>query len=148
MPAQITGHPCQNQTALISQFLQQGNPESIAAFQAFVTATGVSADKISVGDARCTVTVNGADTNVEYSALRAPGADSNTVLQATIGIAKAQDATQAVNVTQGNVGGKSVSVVTAPDESVTYLYGKGDTVFLITSNTDPAVDAAILSALP
>jgi hypothetical protein len=145
-PAQINGQPVtdvQSGFWLQSMCYYGASAEDMAAFLALFPAN--IAPQISSGSAQ--VDLDGE--SVFISAFRVPGADANIIFShipefiAALGgdPATAADST----VTQGNVGGKNVYVVTDSDGDVSYNYVSGDTLFTVDSSETAA--AAVFAAL-
>jgi hypothetical protein len=147
-PTTIGGQPVTGvKTYLYIEFLnafESDHPERILAFQQAMTSIGADPSKVSLGIAQATVNEN----PVNISAIRTPGVDANKLIAILPALAAAGGSDQSPpTISQTNIGGKNVTVVTDPDGNATYAYVSGDTAWT-TASDDPATVAAIFAALP
>lgn len=147
-PATIDGQPVTGvQTGLYSDILQQfsSSPEEFQKATAMFASIGIDFNRMSFGAA--TGTVDG--TTVALVALRTPDTDANKIVQNYALIAGGLDPSPppAPTMTQSNIGGKNVTLAVDSEGKTSVLYVTGDTLFLLTGNTDSQT-AKILQALP
>jgi len=145
-PTTIAGQPVTNvQTfRLMDLFNAFGQTEQSQTFAQAMVALGVDPNSVTTGSADSTV--NGSDDRI--TAFRAPGVSASQFLSVLPQVAQALDPTQPQPVVgQTNIGGKTVTTFTDPqDGSITYYYPSGDTIWS-TDATDPADVGVILSAI-
>jgi hypothetical protein len=142
-PAAIDGQPASDMTTgswLASMCaLGQSFFDSIAPDM----STGLNWAAMSIGHATYSVD----DEDVTITAFRTPGQDASGIVQGLIQMAAASGGTIEGTLSQGNVAGKNVFIVTDSDGSKTYGYVSGDTLFFTETLTDSQA-AKIIGALP
>ncbi|MEA2675970.1 MAG: hypothetical protein QOJ81_111 [Chloroflexota bacterium] len=146
-PAAIDGQPVTNIQSgfwLQSMCYYGASAQEVASFLAIFPAN--VAPQISSGSAD--VELDGA--SVDIQAFRVPGSDASLIfshIPEFIAALGGDPATAADSVvTQSNIGGKNVYVITDVDGDVTYNYVSGDTIFSVDSSEEAA--AAVFAALP
>jgi hypothetical protein len=145
-PTTIGGSPVTNvQTfRLMDLFTAFGESEQSQQFVQAMAASGIDANSVVTGTADATVN----SSSVKLTAFRVPGVSASQFLSALPQIAQTLDPThQQPTVGQQNIGGKTVTTFTDPNENVTYYYPSGDVIWS-TDSSDPAAVATIMSALP
>jgi len=153
-PTTIDGQPVSNvQTYLFVDILKfAGQTDAqLQQLRQSLQSFGIDLDKLSAGSGDATV--DGSD--VQLSALRAPGSNATDIvthyvdIQAAVTAATGQPAPSQAppTFTPATIGGKNVSVATDADGNKTYLYPSGDTLWSIDNVTD-AQAAKIIAALP
>ena len=148
MPSTIGDATCQNEAYNLGELMRQGPPysESLAIYQAFASAVGVSLDKLSLGGATCPLIVNGSGYTAVYEAVRAVGGDSSKLLAGFLALAQAED-TPLSSPSPKTVGGRTVQMVSVSNEKIAYLYQSGPVLFFYPS-VRADVDDLVISALP
>jgi hypothetical protein len=133
-PTQVDGQPV---TDISSVFWVQSTcyyGGSLAGLAALFPAGTVQ--QISTGNAQVELD----DETVYISAFRFPGADPNVIFShlGEFTAALGGDPTDAANstVTNANLGGKNVYVITDPDGDVSYHYVSGDTIWTVDASTE------------
>ncbi|MEP7378068.1 MAG: hypothetical protein ABI725_00745 [Chloroflexota bacterium] len=144
-PATIDGQPVTDVTS--SQwlyFICMTGGQAAVAHAVGQSGSGFNLATLSFGSA--TANVDGED--IEMSAFRTAGGDSNSMIQ-YLSLLAAQAGTQidVTNLQQANVGGKNVYTWTDTDGTKSYAYPAGDTLISFESVTDSQA-TKILSALP
>jgi hypothetical protein len=139
VPDEIDGSPLTKASMKGDNFLGQSS-EGSAAAREFFQSIGVDPSQVSVAFGFST-------TGSFVQIFRAPGADSEVLLDAyKQATEEAQD--DPLDWQSANVGGKEVETATDPNNDQTlYLYGVGDLVIVI-SAPDQATAAEILSGMP
>jgi hypothetical protein len=147
-PTTVDGQPVTNirSTNWLQSVCYSGNAtESLQRFAAIFGAAALPG--ISTGSASATVD---GDT-VSISAFRIAGTDANAIFthftEFAIGIGISPTEAAKYAVSQGNVGGKNVYIVTDPDGDKSYDLVSGDSVFSI-FGSDEAQAATVLAAFP
>jgi hypothetical protein len=143
-PQQVGGQPISNPVAYsLAPFLCQGGQTGLDAAKGIAALLGFDPTTMSVGT--FDATVNGTTQSVQ--AMRTPNQDAGKLissLQLIAGFAGINAGNGAIS--QGNVGGKNVTVITDSSGSKTFIYVSGDTLFII-DGADDATAAAIRSAM-
>jgi hypothetical protein len=149
-PTQVGGQPVTDiQTVNFISFFQafsEGDAYATARLQAFVGllgSNGIDASQLSFGSGRATV--NG--DSVEVQAFRTPGSDAAKFVGLWPQLSAIDNNGEAApTIGTASVGGKNVTTFTTTDESVTYVYPSGDTVWSV-DDSDPTVAAAVFQAI-
>ena len=152
-PKTIDGQPVTKVQTLLFIDMLNFSGQSAAQVQQLrdsLSSFGIDLNRLSFGSGDATV--GGED--VQFQALRAPGADASQI------VAHYNDIATAFNAALGNpqpstpptfsqtsLGGKNVTLSTDADGAKTYVYPTGDTLWILANMTD-AQASTILGALP
>jgi hypothetical protein len=145
-PTQVGGQPVTVNTGLLIDFMKAlGATEAdIDPIRQVLTPIGITLDTVTFGVG--TVTLNGSV--VSWQALRLAGGEDPNLLVQYYQLLQLVPDTTGDTVKQESVGGKTVSVVRAPDGSaVLWMYVHGD-VFWSLGTSNETTAALILAALP
>jgi hypothetical protein len=144
-PQQVAGQPITDPVALsFLSVLCGGGQTAVDAAKQGASFLGVDISTMSFGS--FTATVNGSSVTVQ--AMRTPGQDAGKIISSlqTLGAFVGINAGSG-SISQGNVGGKNVTIITDSSGSKTYLYVSGDTLFIM-DGADDASAQAVLQAMP
>lgn len=146
-PVQIDGQPLtdvQGQYWYYSLCMFGGQT---AVNEAFAASQGGGFNMATMSFGSATATVDGEE--VDLTAWRTPGADSNTLVQSLALLAAQSGGNGSIegSASSANIGGKNVFVWTDTDGSKSYAYPSGDTLIFFDGATDSQA-TKILAALP
>jgi hypothetical protein len=145
-PTAMGGEPCKNQSYTLSSY-EALSAGLVALFQPLLSATGVNANDVSLGNGSCSGVLNDSSFSVSYDGLRLRSGDIAKLAQALPNFQAQANSDQPPTVTPATMGGRSGALVADADGSSThFLWIIGDSLFQYSIENEPAVDNFVVQS--